>query len=274
MPGRDTPQAARERNAALFGAAPVPFRGIRDAFKAPKALKIPRTLLRNLAGHASRKRSPTSRTMTKQPLATVTPAPTSLSPGQTRMVCGWLVSSTSTASEGASRRFSRSLMAILCACEITRQVSGVEANRRALELLGSKPWGFGAVRQQAVSSEAVWQQGGARKLLGSKPPMLGTVRKLLGSKPTMLELFGSCQAASQRCWELARSGPVGGERREIARASLLARGSFGAIRQRVGSVSALFGGSKPASCPERSLQESTSLRSGEFRPPSRNQPRS
>ena len=56
-------------------------------------------------------------------------------------------------------------MAILCACEITRQVSGVEANRRALELLGSKPWGFGAVRQQAVSSEAVWQQGGARKLL-------------------------------------------------------------------------------------------------------------
>ena len=69
---------------------------------------------------------------------------------------------------------------------------------------------------------------------------------------------------------------IGGKPRTLARENLLARGSFGAIRQRVGSGSALFGGSEPASCPERCLQalhclsypqaaESTSLRSNELK---------
>ena len=76
-------------------------------------------------------RSAASRTVTKHPLGTLPPAPTSLSPGHRRMVCGWFVPagpcarcSSSTAPSAASRRFSRSLMAIRWACEMTRQVSG------------------------------------------------------------------------------------------------------------------------------------------------------
>ena len=55
-----------------------------------------RVLRRSSAGvkdcpSSSTIRSPASRTVTKHPLATFPPAPTSLSPGQRRMVCGWFV---------------------------------------------------------------------------------------------------------------------------------------------------------------------------------------
>ena len=79
-----------------------------------------------------RTRSPsTASTVRKVPFCTLPPAPINRSPGQTLMVCGAFVGTaprasygTNTASVGASRRFSRSLICNRFAWEMTRLTSG------------------------------------------------------------------------------------------------------------------------------------------------------